>query len=107
MAMAHLTPLLAIPVTTEPTLFPPKNSTLTPFSAIAPPPFLNAHKLHVHISLETIYEEETEQDFVDKFQSPEAPPSATFSPTMCFLEMRRKPALSSSYMVCPRESHCA
>lgn len=93
MAKIQIAPIgLPLPVTiSKPALFSPKISSLTPFSAVAPARFVSAvHRLHVHISLETIHEEENEDHFHETFKS--SPVSIT---SMCSLEVHNP--LSSSY----------
>ncbi|KAF3450550.1 hypothetical protein FNV43_RR06637 [Rhamnella rubrinervis] len=86
-------------ISIKPADFPPvmaANSPLTPYSAVAPPQFLEVYKLHVHLSLETIYEEDSTEDdnFMGMFQaSSTSPPS--FMSSMCFLEVHKP--ISSSY----------
>ncbi|KAL3739522.1 hypothetical protein ACJRO7_020868 [Eucalyptus globulus] len=59
-------------------------SSLTPFSAVAPPRMVAASRIRLHISLETIYEEEDGQDAQSS--------SASFLPiksSLCFLEAHK------------------
>ncbi|KAH1048345.1 hypothetical protein J1N35_039129 [Gossypium stocksii] len=35
---------------------------LTPFSAVVPAPFIAVHRLHIDLTLETIHEEENEEE---------------------------------------------
>lgn len=88
-------PLAASPVAVNSSLFPPKE--LTPFSAVAPARFLTVHRLHVHMSLETIYEEETSEvdEFVELSQASSSSPPSFMSSSMCFLEVHKP--FSSSY----------
>ncbi|KAH7846101.1 hypothetical protein Vadar_009946 [Vaccinium darrowii] len=82
------------------TTSPAKASVITPFSAVAPPLFRSLCRLQIHITLETIHEEETAEEFIetsaDSF-------SATFlsKNQSCFLEVP-KPWSSSD-----NKSQCA
>ncbi|GKU92624.1 hypothetical protein SLEP1_g6331 [Rubroshorea leprosula] len=82
--------------TTRPTLCPPtatESSPLTPFSAVAPPPFLAVSRLHIHITLETIHEEENEGEINELLPQNSSLTSTPFSST-CFLEVQKAPLSS-------------
>ncbi|KAJ4703109.1 hypothetical protein OWV82_023056 [Melia azedarach] len=50
----------AIPATSHCPPVKTKSPPLSPFSAVAPSPFLAVSRLHIRLTLETIYEEETD-----------------------------------------------
>ncbi|XVE51649.1 hypothetical protein DITRI_Ditri02bG0058700 [Diplodiscus trichospermus] len=63
---------------------------LTPFSAIVPARFIAVPRLNIHITLETIHEEENEEEVMSQNSS-----SPSFLST-CFLEVE-KPLASYSH----------
>ncbi|KAI8000411.1 hypothetical protein LOK49_LG09G02330 [Camellia lanceoleosa] len=80
MAALHIAPTV-FPVPPKPTIVPPKTTPAsttsparTPFSAVAPPRFPVLSRLQIRVSLETIHEEET----TDEFTETSSPSSALF-----------------------------
>ncbi|KAL0011735.1 hypothetical protein SO802_006843 [Lithocarpus litseifolius] len=79
-----------------PALSPPKTSLLTPLSAVAPPRSMAASRLQILVTLETIYEEEDNenQNCVEtcKLASSSSSSPPTFlsaQSSMCFLEVQK------------------
>ena len=70
--------------TLQETLCPPKAETppLTPFSAVVPARFIAVPRLNIHITLETIHEEENEEEVSQNS-------SSTSFLSTCSLEMKK------------------
>ncbi|GLU14025.1 hypothetical protein SLE2022_306190 [Rubroshorea leprosula] len=99
MADGKMTPPVFFPVTAiHQILCLPKaaeSSSLIPFSAVAPAQFLTVSRLHIHITLETIQEEENEEES-GKFLPQDLSVTPFLSP--CFLEVQKTPLSSYSQM---------
>lgn len=98
MAKLETAPVDLLPISAKPGVdfvvpLAADRSPLTPLSAVAPVRFLEVYRLHVHevSSLETIHEEETEEEGEDCVETSQlastSPPS--FVASMCFLEVHR------------------
>ncbi|GLT59172.1 hypothetical protein SLA2020_320080 [Shorea laevis] len=72
-----------------------ESSPLIPFSAVAPAQFLTVSRLHIHITLETIQEEENQEEN-GEFLAQDLSVTPFLSP--CFLEVQKAPLSSYSQM---------
>ncbi|KAL5771906.1 hypothetical protein ACOSQ2_011830 [Xanthoceras sorbifolium] len=94
--------------TMQPTICRPKPETtddqllMSPFSAVAPPPFLAVSRLNIRLTLETIYEEETEEDFNESTSSSSSSSCCqtqnSFMMSTCFFQVE-KPFLASALKI--------
>ncbi|KAI6705925.1 hypothetical protein NL676_008887 [Syzygium grande] len=66
-------------------MLPREIALLAPFSAVAPARMVSASRLRLHVSLETIYEEEEDDEDVQS-SSPSFLPMKSL---LCFLEVRK------------------
>lgn len=91
-------PLPAVLIVRQQTLSPPKPSSLTPFSAVAPPRSVavsNCRPQKTTILLETIYEEDNESECMETSQASSSAPFIAPPQSTCFLEVRKP--LSAPY----------
>ncbi|KAK2642949.1 hypothetical protein Ddye_024712 [Dipteronia dyeriana] len=97
--------------TPQPTICRPKPDTqplmtMTPFSAVAPPPFLAVSRQNIQLNLETIYEDkETDEDIIEsstpcsQFQTQKTSSITTTSfLSTCFYKVE-KPFLGSALKI--------